>query len=969
MSSMSSACALEGEGEKVVDVYSLKDTKKCIHYVQPETKKGESPILQTVRAISMALFFSSDWEETSYRSLLWAMYTALFVRDIPYIPKLVSKVELLGTNLQLMTEADVGLALFTERDHQVNVHIIVPRMEVLYNEMYSLVVLSLEKHFSDYAINMRPLAPALSIVPSIVLHIRRFLSSARNIPSLTLCMDTMCVHLLGESVPVVDVITDLRSMPPLCFPVTRYDQQEEARDLRGSTEPILYWHRFPCGTIASFLNTVVDVKKSIPYPCVEKDDVVRPEDTLCGDLYAYTAMLRGERDYLIHTIGLSWIPIQYREVVVHVVCIVYGVTDKVLKECHHHFSKVYFSTLLKEILLMKDLVDLCASEYSMDLVGERIACLMMGFINKRVWEKWALTSPFLLYIFSSVSPDTVDFMTKRYPFLVCTLGVVLFDRIGKWNSKEFNKSALVTRFRSKDLQERIDKGIHYRLNRVALERNTILKKMEDDAERAGEEFMNKEEDQRGKNTLSVTKRDKKIHRKKKCKGGLARKKTLFSVAEDDHEMIERDTFSSVCVSSEEMMVRKGTMHSLVEELSRLLAPHRVDLIGSGLFIDSSDADIVVTVKDEDDYSACYEIVKEKTGWTPLFNSVTGDRVVILRGKFKDVQVDAQVWRGEDTTCTLTKAEEMTREALRLSHSLDENVDESGRVCIRDLHDWFSSSEMKGHALCRLPGIGVTCASVTLHSCCVVSSLKQQLFYLCDCLQRQTPSLDFDSLTYNGLNSSFEKERCVLPVHVNVLGCNCAFRMTTLTTRHLVDTLAFAISLRDDDLVRAELYRAWRRESMVVSARVIPISYHFALQTLFSVVSSMDTHPFIESLHLEEEQCAVDGLLHVKVLCTIQSDDSSRYGFQTGDTVLPADEDNVLIKRAGKKGYFFLCLSPQSSSCTFDDSFPPSKTNDMILFTDSTSKARRSFPNLPFLTQDVLSKFDTRAWRADVPCLV
>ena len=242
---------------------------------------------------------------------------------------------------------------------------------------------------------------------------------------------------------------------------------------------------------------------------------------------------------------------------------------------------------------------------------------------------------------------------------------------------------------------------------------------------------------------------------------------------------------------------------------------------------------------------------------------------------------------------------------------------------------------------------MTCIAIMLAR----RDLGNTLHDLKACLAREVPCLDFDEL-YDGRGES-QPSRCATALVVVLHGHNCTRRMTTATTRHLLDTIAHAMTLPATQRLNKAEYVYWRHQTMVLCVRASPRTETAIVQTLGTIAASLDGHPLIDTLHFEDHEG------DVLVWCSLYSDaDSQRYGLQTTDDIVYSEEATcVHVTRKGR-GYA-IKLSPRPPSAT------TGRVTDMCEVPGVPDGF--SFPNAPTLSFDVASRFDEILWTCHFDC--
>ena len=396
-----------------------------------------------------------------------------------------------------------------------------------------------------------------------------------------------------------------------------------------------------------------------------------------------------------------------------------------------------------------------------------------------------------------------------------------------------------------------------------------------------------------------------------------------------------------------------THKSLLDRLSRKYqsSGFKFTLVGSGIFSNTSDMDVVVSVPNSTSLMDAYDIVLKTTCWTPCYEYMTGERVAVITGIFEGVAVDCQVWRGENNVSS--KSEEMTLSAIHLSNKIETETCKVTRNCARLLHMWFLSSGFKGHQLCRLPGVAITCLAIML-SCRNDGkpTIQYMLSLLRDTLTCSCPTVEFETLSFfsHGMKA-VSPRRCTSPFSVIVAGRNCATRISLSISRHLLDTVAFSLSLPLTDYFTQGVYQKWRERTMFRCALMKPLRRDTISHTLATVAKRLDGHPLIDTLYFQEEGS------NILVLCSINSQaDVSRYGIRKSD-VINLDENGRICIRRNTTNYWLL-QSPHKTGVTLHSS-SLSLVNDTLWI--EGMKNGWSFPNAPCLACDVVTHFDHRCW--------
>jgi hypothetical protein len=377
------------------------------------------------------------------------------------------------------------------------------------------------------------------------------------------------------------------------------------------------------------------------------------------------------------------------------------------------------------------------------------------------------------------------------------------------------------------------------------------------------------------------------------------------------------------------------------------------LIGSGIFYNGGDVDIVVHVPDVDSLESAYELVERMTGWCRQYDRVSTEHIAVLRGEFEGHKVDAQVWRGVHSL-ERTRAEEETHRALTLTRALREKTDAHLRRMVHEFHTFMDHIGFKGHCHCRLPGVAVTCMAIVVARNGTVSTLPSMLEQMRTHLETDVPCFDFDDDDIAGvLQQRQDRPTCAVQVVVNEV--NAASRMTACVTRHLLDTVAWSLHSH-----RTISPRAWRARHMITCLRMRPQHdpRRTIALTLHSSMSKMDGHPSVDTAYADEHPETGDVLIRV----TLRRD--QRYAFRGTETIarITGTESIVMVSRNGGTRQWPLCTHSCANAST---SLAPSVADvvdEMFVRVDD----ELCVPNAPHLMSDLLGYFDVRHWmRVDV----
>ena len=195
-----------------------------------------------LRHMSCAITVTWDYKESKGKTACWRFLLA-FLGDSKLFRTFAAQLRLLSCDIQQFT-CQHGTVIYTERDHQLNVHIIVPRGSLV--DTFVRFKNFAQETFLHHAINMVALKE-LDVVKDGFIVRRRTL-----LPMMSLRLEDGEVVSEEElRVSVESIIQDakqVRMMMSTAHPFTT-SRREDPPDK-------LYWHRFPCGSVATFRNPV-----------------------------------------------------------------------------------------------------------------------------------------------------------------------------------------------------------------------------------------------------------------------------------------------------------------------------------------------------------------------------------------------------------------------------------------------------------------------------------------------------------------------------------------------------------------------------------------------------------------------------------------------------------------------------------------------------------------------------------------
>lgn len=823
--------------------------------------------------------------------------------DLPPFAKKGEGLDLL-TYEPILFKCSLGIAVYTISKLQVNVHLVMPEDHDLAVDLLQRTANYLTSIHIGCAINLNPIKDHTPAIGGDCFARRRFVPHAKYIHHIELIENKM-IRCLNVVLPLFHTVKNPHDLINY-KPITRMDNEDD--------EKTLYWHRFKNGLIGVFSNPFMPDVAPVPFPSSIAKDDTEVYTHVDSSLHPFIQSLYPDTlEQTAQTLSSAWIPKHLREFSVLAGKVKHGMSDDFVKMVgkHHKDTEEAQTTLVQDILSMYRIMimeprlsDLC--------VADNLCTCLETSSDQLTWRKWMRSSPFLMKCLQRLPKGVVVSMCNRFPPLLLSLMNLLSKHIGEWTRDDMAKSYILKTSTALKLlsQEPLIDAIYDEMKRVQEVADTTAKLL----------------------SMEIVPTSKK----------KTRRRTPSINKNHESELHGGDTL----YVARKAQPGKNNHIPLLEKI-RSMYPFQVDLIGSGFFTDEGDADLVITVSDDvTSLQEAYQFVMDKTGWIPCYTSITGEHVAILVGEVDGVSIDAQVWRGDQYE-NLSKSEQLTQKALQLSQRLLCEVDTTTEDHIRWLHRWSAATSMKGHCFCRLPGIAVTSIAIAI-GCQTSGDSSSFLKEFYDCMACPAPYFNFDE----PLNETvLVKERCVVPLIVVVNNDNCATRMTIATTRHLLDTLAFTLTLDRGLQMQREIYHSWRHRTMIRCARLQPLMDSSVSHTLHVVANSLSGHPYIDTLYFEQESSGC-----ILVLCTLLKDANVKhYGFRPDDHILlgKPEDDYITVQRNSRS--MKLMLSPHDA--TTDSFRNATNLHDMIL-----KDKRFSFPNAPGLSLDVIGRFDTRFWK-------
>lgn len=759
-----------------------------------------------IRGIADAIVHCRACENSVHKSMLWTWMMGM-ISSLSSFRQRSQRCCFLSYTLHIIL-CDYGIGVFTERDWQVNVNLVVPVCdnEATRVRLICEVLHTLEVRYPDSCIRFES-----ELMPSNtgLSKRRRFIQDPKS--------DLSLVDKKWISCGAYKQLLERYDMSPQDIVEFRPLGSLKCHD----PDDAVYWYRFSCGTLAAFKNPWMPDIPSLPLPPPVHDlNLVRGslnDESIFQFLQTLSPPLRCQN---FEQLAIVSIPFVIRQMSVQAAKAKFGIDDDMIikvglfaKEAPVKERSPFVCDLLRMHEIMMN-----AFRKQDDTLAESLCDLLHGCDDQKTWSMWLYRSPFIYACMDRFSTSVVDTICRTFPPFRTVLSYFLKECIPNWTTSQRQKACTVLNDDTPPTSEN-DPVISVRAEVERL--NEACHSTDSDASRAKHKV-------------------KRLKKKLKKQAAKAACRSEAATAPLLEEFISSVDKTSASVTHEDVVARMRTTFDF-----------DMTLIGSGCFHNQSDIDVVIRVNDPSlTLSEVYDAVEKKTGWHRV-GVVDGERVCIMSGTFEGKDVDAQCWRGDGSSSC---AEAYTLKALELTERFRNGMTTAMCESICKLHTFLHDADLKGHLYGRLPGIGVTCLGVMLSRRCrddETPSLKTLIAGTRELLMRDQPVFDLDDLVPDATLAP-----CNGPLHCNVEGTNVTHRMTAATTRHMLDVISAAPN---------ESASSWRWHHMHLVAKMIPRSSSTIARCLHTALAQLDGHPLIHSLYVKDE----DGILCI--YCTCKSD--------------------------------------------------------------------------------------------------
>lgn len=861
-----------------------------------------------LRIVSSTVAMTRDWEDSPSRDFAWTIFIALMMGDSSSGIRKSGCLQFFLPSEIRVVATEHTVCIYSVGKKQMNLNLVITKRLENYQKEVDRITMQLHSY-----------APQVSIVVvETTGRLYRF-CTRRMIPS-RMQIDNVVlrdgkVTFRNAQTPVLACIASAADITNAMKPLTRMAPGDEV--------DVVYWHRFPCGTMATFHNPCIDEEIGVD-PCTLSN-----VDTLT---HCHPSMAPFAESFLCPCNNLLGMlkSVRRAPIVVQALCVsrfvnAHGITDDaivlskdILVGLAQHFAKAEtpYGIMHDMHCVWKVMCEALQSGTVNRSMTTRLIRVLLDSEDRAMWHRWILQSSFIFACIEKLPPVELERLCNVCTPMLVPVAVWACSKIGRWTNPEVQKARHLRLCATGEL------ALSEQVARIGKE----LERMDHSRYRVGK-GLQAAEDAAGR-----------VERNRTHKKGCRRHKQLpgCDAVRDEDGAPEESSNDAVHVSV-------ATHHGLVE---RIRSKYGLDciLIGSGIFDDRGDCDLVVTVDDQGiSLASAYERVCATTGWTPQYDCVNDDKVAVLTGREEGVLIDAQVWRGS-VDCS---AERETCKAIALARRLEAETDDVGKENVRRMHAWMRASESKAHKFCRVPGVAVTCTAVTLSCRTQTTDLFALLESLRSVLTTRGPLVRFDDHMDHVSDTN-----CVIDIPCQSLAVvvdevNVAARMTVLTSKHLLDTVAYACSLSPQRLLDSTAYREWRFNHMFVACHLRPLTPRSISHSLYTALATLDGHPMLESLHVAEEED------FLTLRCTLNPSADGKYGFLKSDIIEPPCDDTVCIRRGARR--VRLCISPARREMVEDKDSADRITDAIRIGPDAC------IPNAPYLREDMLARFAARDW--------
>lgn len=861
-----------------------------------------------LKSVCLAIGFTQEYDPSLGKTVLWMILLGLILEDMADFYEEINIQGFLSYSLKIFN-CEYGVVIATSRDFQLNVNVFIPCSETSGEALYDWMNERLKRDFYEYAVDLRPILRFVQF-PKPYVWKRTMIPSTRRLKNVRFDAKQKLVAYDAYAHSIIEVVSrgDIQRLSSY-RPLQRMEIMDE--------ENTRYWHRFPCDTIVGFCNPYVELHDHCQF-IRTTFDVEKHLPSLCKRVVA--AMKYPHPDSLINLLEIRTIPSQIRRVFVRLHRVHFGITDTLIVSVGSNFENVKSvkNLLLCEICIVYN----CMRKFVCDKTTHvRMVHGLMHWLDHfqfgTVWRKWTLTSPFLYALMKCIPTHSLQRACGQHTMLFHVVAASICEDHGdqsQWTREIMERAHVVCE--------------HGPANGIYVKRLRGLYN-----QRMHHNLMIYEEMSTPKATTCITRTVP----------------TTSTISESDTTNEVSETPSSF---ERELTT---THHELANKITQTIlhGKYKCTLIGSGVFYNGSDVDMVVHVPHADTLEKAHEEIQRLTGWKCHYDRFSENHISVIQGEFNGVKVDLQVYRSV-SALERTRAEEETHRALILTRHICENTDDRLDGMIRHLHTVFDTLGLKGHCLCRFPGVAVTCIAIDVArrlNCgmCPTSMMRHVR-------ERFQTDIPYFQLEHDEENTSIV-QRPSCSAQVVVYESNIATRLTASITRHMLDVIT-AFTLNPKMSVSE-----WKTTNMITCLRMRPLDTYerVVALTLHSAAAKIDGHPLIDTAYIDTHEDHHDVLVRV----TLKTDvDAARYGFRGTEQIQRVSilESIVMVSRSNSTRQWPLCTHP----CKYVQGDIAESVGTLVSEKFVRVDEELCVPNAPHLLCDLCSYFDNRYWeRIDV----
>ena len=816
---------------------------------------------------------SADFGDSPGKHFLWCTLLALTTTTPAFLEK-ANSLAFINDKLGLF-KCPHGMIVYTSSDgYWVAVNIVIPS---LLEDTPDLVAMFANVFHNDaFVVDWTPINACLKC-PFHGIRPSRFIDDYSLLESASVVKNRLHFGTRSTAVSPMDV-ADISKYRPITL------------SSKSENDAELFWAKIN-GKIMRMTNPryksrrpLVFEQQSVHRSSAVKSSTIR----LVVDAFDGDMSTEAQQTKVLRVLGMTSVPIQIRRHISIVICTKCGVDDDKVKIVAQSLEPIADYDLEFAYTMVSIYRVMVAGVNNMDNMFRFFRQIANEASHSPAWRVFMRKSQFLKDTVSSLPPEFVKRIV-HLPYAADLCAGLMRERIGKWSKHDMERVHIMVHLgvAAIDLQDALD---------------ALLREWDKDFDASYAPVA----------------------------APVVSEKQLVTM----HEEVAAEAVDENVVT--EIPSPPQTYEDVVRRMARKFGVD-VTLIGSGIFFDAHDIDVVIRVNDDEPLNDAYERVAAITGWQQK-GIVDGEHTVILTGTYDGIQVDAQIWRGARG---ITRAEDVTASAVDMSEILRCNRSAFASY-VRCLHSWAEAASVKSHMLCALPGVAVTCIAIAfaarrpeIASYDDAGAIRMILRDLHACLETtEIPCIDLDDGCTNPRHGG---ERVVSGLRVTAKGHLLNTRMTCATTRALQLVVKESIDASDDQLFCAEYYNRLRAKRAIYCGTCTSTSGALHLKR---IACALDKHPLVSGLSFVKQGVGVS------VFVDLQSTTDKRHRFTSEPTLIGIDNGFARVKTTQTRLPYVLLP-------VLENVVVPKAANlgSPVRLADGTV-----VPNVPFLVLDVRAAF-------------